>query len=48
LGESGLFNALSSQLDFVGLHRLDGLGGDVSSWGWSFSLKVDATDLLRL
>lgn len=48
LGESGLLRALSSQLDFVGLQRLEGLGGEVSSCGWSFSLKVDATDLLRL
>jgi hypothetical protein len=33
LGESGLFSALSSQLDLVGLQRLEGLGGEVSSWG---------------
>lgn len=32
----------------MGLHRLEGLGGDVSSCVWSFSLKVDATDLLLL
>jgi hypothetical protein len=37
LGESGLLRALSSQLDFVGLHRFEGLGGDVSSCGWSLS-----------
>lgn len=48
LGESGLLRALSSQLDFVGLQRLEGLGGEVSSCDGSFSLKVDATDLLRL
>jgi hypothetical protein len=34
-GDSGLFNALSNQLDLVGLHRFDGLGGDVSSAGSS-------------
>jgi hypothetical protein len=48
LGESGLLRALSSQLDFVGLHRFEGLGGDVSSCDCSFSWKDEATDLLRL
>lgn len=48
LGDSGLLRALSNQLDFVGLHRFEGLGGDVSSCGASFSLKVDATDLALL
>lgn len=47
-GDSGLFSALSNQLDFVGLQRLEGLGGDVSSCGGWPSLKVDAIDLLRL
>jgi hypothetical protein len=41
LGDSGLLSALSNQLDFVGLHRLEGLGGDVSSCGRSFSLNVE-------
>jgi hypothetical protein len=40
LGESGLLRALSSQLDFVGLHRFEGLGGDVSSCGCSFSRSL--------
>jgi hypothetical protein len=52
LGDSGLLSALSNQLDFVGLHRFEGLGGDVSSCDASFSLKValkvDATDLALL
>ena len=51
-GDSGFFSALSSQLDLVGLHRFDGLGGDVSSSGSScgffVGLNVEATDLLRL
>jgi hypothetical protein len=48
LGDSGLFNALSNQLDLLGLHRFDGLGGDVSSGCSLGSLNVEATDLLRL
>lgn len=48
MGDSGLLRALSSQLDFVGLHRFEGLGGEVSSWAWSRSWTEDATDLLRL
>lgn len=47
LGESGLLSALSNQLDFVGLHRFEGLGGDVSSCSCSRSLYVEWTDLLR-
>jgi len=48
LGDSGLLSALSSQVDFVGLHRFEGLGGEKSSCSASLSLKVDATDLALL
>lgn len=47
-GDSGLFSAFSSQLDFVGLNRFDGLEGRSPSSFWSLLLKVEWTDLLRL
>jgi len=48
-GESGFANALSIQLVFVGLQRLEGLlGGDVAPSCSAVVLYVDATDLLRL
>jgi hypothetical protein len=40
-GDSGLFMAFSSQLDFVGLNRLDGLDGRSPSSLKSLLLKVE-------
>lgn len=48
LGESGFVIELSSQLDFVGLQRLDGLEGGEMWPSSAVVLYVEATDLLLL
>ena len=48
LGESGFVIELSSQLDFVGLQRFDGLDGGEVCASAAARFSVDNTDLLRL